>query len=134
LGKAVLTWAAVSLADKLDTVAGLFAAGEKPTGSRDPYGLRRAAQGIVKILTDLRSVAGIDLPVDMFKLLDQAAEQHGSAAADLAVKEFLWERAVHLFEQRGFRGDEVRVIATLEGRGKLPFALARLKALSTIRY
>ena len=53
LGKAAVTWAAVSLADKLDTIVGLFAAGEKPTGSRDPYGLRRAAQGVVKILVDL---------------------------------------------------------------------------------
>src|SRR5205085_1354802 len=45
LGKAAVAWAAVSLADKLDTIVGLFAAGEKPTGSRDPYGLRRAAHG-----------------------------------------------------------------------------------------
>src|SRR6266404_41612 len=52
LGKAAVTWAAVSLADKLDTIVGLFAAGEKPTGSRDPYGLRRAAQGVMKILTE----------------------------------------------------------------------------------
>src|SRR5262249_16275594 len=52
LGKAALTWVAVSLADKLDTVVGLFAAGEKPTGSSDPYALRRAAQGIVKTLAD----------------------------------------------------------------------------------
>ena len=51
--KAAVTWAAVSLADKLDTIVGLFAAGEKPTGSRDPYGLRRAAQGVFKILMDL---------------------------------------------------------------------------------
>ena len=51
-GKAAVTWAAVSLADKLDTIVGLFAAGEKPTGSRDPYGLRRAAQAVMKILTD----------------------------------------------------------------------------------
>src|SRR5205085_12333215 len=43
LGGAALTWATVALADKLDTLVGLFAAGEKPTGSRDPYGLRRAA-------------------------------------------------------------------------------------------
>src|SRR6185436_7079296 len=47
LGSAAATWAAVSLADKLDTVVGLFSAGEKVTGSRDPFGLRRAAQGIV---------------------------------------------------------------------------------------
>ena len=55
LGKAAVTWAAVSLADKLDTIVGLFAAGEKPTGSRDPYGLRRAAQGVVE---DPRRFAG----------------------------------------------------------------------------
>ena len=47
LGAAAVTWAAVSLADKLDTLVGLFAAGERPTGSRDPYGLRRAgARGV----------------------------------------------------------------------------------------
>src|SRR2546427_11257110 len=59
LGKAAVTWAAVSLADKLDTIVGLFAAGERPTGSRDPYGLRRAAQGIVKILVDRASAGDI---------------------------------------------------------------------------
>jgi glycyl-tRNA synthetase beta chain len=134
LGKAAVTWAAVSLADKLDTVAGLFAAGEKPTGSRDPYGLRRAAQGIVKILTDLRGL-GIDLPVDMVSLLDEASQQHAAATpADPAVADFLWERAVHLFERRDFRPDEIRVVAALDnGRRLLPFALARLDALSTMR-
>ena len=45
LGTAAVTWAAVSLADKLDTVVGLFAAGEKPTGSRDPYGLAPRGAG-----------------------------------------------------------------------------------------
>ena len=59
LGKAAVTWAAVSLADKLDTIVGLFSAGEKPTGSRDPYGLRRAAQGVVKILVDLEATTGL---------------------------------------------------------------------------
>jgi len=53
LGPAAMTWAAVSLADKLDSVVGMFSAGERPTGSRDPLGLRRQAQGAVKILADL---------------------------------------------------------------------------------
>jgi len=61
LGRAAVTWAAVSLADKLDTIVGLFAAGEKPTGSRDPYGLRRAAQGVLKILVDLEAVCGVSV-------------------------------------------------------------------------
>ena len=47
-----VTWAAVSLADKLDTLVGLFLAGERPTGSRDPFGLRRQAHGVIRILLD----------------------------------------------------------------------------------
>ena len=58
LGDAAVTWAAVSLADKLDTVVGMFYAGEKPTGSRDPFGLRRQAHGIFKILVDLPALDG----------------------------------------------------------------------------
>jgi glycyl-tRNA synthetase beta chain len=45
---------AVALADKLDTLAGFFAIGEKPTGSGDPYALRRSALGVIRILTDLK--------------------------------------------------------------------------------
>ena len=59
LGEAAVTWAAVSLADKLDTVVGMFYAGEKPTGSRDPFGLRRQAHGIFKILVDLPELTGL---------------------------------------------------------------------------
>src|SRR6266508_3512787 len=77
LGKAALTWAAVSLADKLDTVVGLFAAGEKPTGSRDPYGLRRAAQGVVKVLVDLPEVIGVAQRIALGPLLDEALKAHG---------------------------------------------------------
>ena len=54
------TWAAVSLADKLDTVTGLMHAGERATGSRDPFGLRRQMHGIVRILMDLPELTGIE--------------------------------------------------------------------------
>ncbi len=60
LGAAAVTWAAVSLADKLDSVVGMFSAGERPTGSRDPLGLRRQAQGAVKILADLPELTGLE--------------------------------------------------------------------------
>ncbi len=76
LGNAAVTWAAVSLADKLDTIVGLFAAGEKPTGSRDPYGLRRAAQGVVKILTDLQSIGGITRPLSLGMLVDATLDAY----------------------------------------------------------
>jgi glycyl-tRNA synthetase beta chain len=104
LGKAAVTWAAVSLADKLDTLAGLFAAGEKPTGSRDPFGLRRAAQGVVKILADYPDV-------DISPLLQEAAALHRGSLDDVTrVSDFMWERNEHLLEQRGAHDDEIRVI------------------------
>ena len=109
LGKAAVTWAAVSLADKLDTIVGLFSAGEKPTGSRDPYGLRRAAQGVMKMLVD----GAPSLPVTA--LVEQAHRNYGEPPAAAggwqeALSGFLKEREAHLFERRGFRTDEIRAI------------------------
>src|SRR5215472_4720884 len=77
LGKASITWAAASLADKLDTLVGLFAAGEKPTGSRDPFGLRRAAQGLMKILIDVPFTAERAPGID--QLVQQALKNYGAA-------------------------------------------------------
>src|SRR5438552_9341564 len=95
LGKAAVTWAAVSLADKLDTIVGLFVAGEKPTGSRDPYGLRRAAQGVVKILADGASSKPLSEMVQ--QAYEGLGERKGSATAgwDQAVVDFLIEREAH---------------------------------------
>jgi glycyl-tRNA synthetase beta chain len=110
LGKAATTWAAVSLADKLDTIVGLFAAGEKPTGSRDPYGLRRAAQGVVKML--------VDLPIDqpLLGLVERAFENYGGSITVQneswrpALFDFMSERENHLLERRGFKYDELRAV------------------------
>src|SRR5262245_60475118 len=77
LGKAAVSWAAVSLADKLDTLVGLFAAGEKPTGSLDPFGLRRAAQGVMKILTDQPFTAASAPGID--RLVEFAFENYGGS-------------------------------------------------------
>jgi len=110
LRKAAVTWPAVSLADKLDTIVGLFAAGEKPTGSRDPFGLRRAAQGVIKILADTEP------RVPITDLVKRAYESYGdrppaNPAWQEAVFEFLMEREAHLLERRGFRADEARSVA-----------------------
>jgi glycyl-tRNA synthetase beta chain len=137
LGKAAVTWAAVSLADKLDTIVGLFAAGEKPTGSRDPYGLRRAAQGVVKTLVDLPAVAGVQRPVDLRALIDQTFAGYASAlkaesdAWLAALGEFFSERALHLFERRGFRPDEGRAVK--EQWRQPASAFKRVEALAQAR-
>ncbi len=62
LGEAACPGPRSSVADKIDTLVGLFAAGEQPTGTRDPFALRRAAQGLVKVLVDLPEVAGVEAP------------------------------------------------------------------------
>src|SRR6185369_15443066 len=80
LGRAGLTWAAVSLADKFDTLVGLFAAGEKPTGSRDPFGLRRAAQGAMKILADHHALLGIAAAPTVDALIEHAFLGYGQLA------------------------------------------------------
>ncbi|MES1256224.1 MAG: glycine--tRNA ligase subunit beta [Acidobacteriota bacterium] len=116
LGEGAATWAAVALADKLDTLVGLFAAGEKPTGSRDPFGLRRAAQGVVKVLVDLPAATGLDLSVDLEALITQAFAGYGSTIPApvegwmSSLGEFFAEREAHVLDRRGFRGDEARAV------------------------
>ena len=141
LGQAAATWAAVSLADKLDTIVGLFGAGEKPTGSRDPFGLRRAAQGVVKILADLQALGINPEHANLSGLLDAASKGYPSFfnAADAAqtlssIQAFMWERAEHLFERRGFKRDEIRVVgAGQQARSYLPDALRRVEAVAKAR-
>jgi glycyl-tRNA synthetase beta chain len=105
LGKAAITWAAVSLADKLDTVSGMFAAGERPTGSRDPYGLRRAAQGIVRILVDLPELTGLDLRLTLGQLIQ-------SSSVDDAFWSFMADRVRYVLEQRGYDTRNVRAVTS----------------------
>jgi glycyl-tRNA synthetase beta chain len=138
LGKAQTTWAAVSLADKIDTLVGLFAAGEKPTGSRDPYGLRRAAQGVMKILVDGSESMKAGVVPDVETIVDRAFENY-SGAVDVAdpawrtrLFEFLAERQAHLLERRGFSIPETRAVARFWKRpGNV---LVRIEALSKERH
>ena len=134
LGAAAVTWVAVSLADKLDSVVGMFVAGERPTGSRDPLGLRRQAQGAVKILADLPELTSIDARLKLGPLLARAAEPFGGYgdAAGLLLT-FMADRLGYLLEQRGFDVRNVRAVmhagieqvSPLEARRKLE-ALAQM--------
>ena len=115
LGEAAVTWAAVSLADKLDTVVGMFFAGERPTGSRDPLGLRRQAHGIFKLLVDLREVTGLEVRPALMPLLEKAAEPFGGFKEwpdghVPALMAFLFERYQYVLEQRGYDIRNVRAV------------------------
>jgi glycyl-tRNA synthetase beta chain len=114
LGAAAGCWAAVSLADKLDTFVSLSRAGERATGSRDPFGLRRQAQGAVRILMDLPELTGIDREVWLGPVLTRAAAHApdttgpwtGEAAQ--ATLAFAIDRVRFALESRGFAGEVVR--------------------------
>jgi glycyl-tRNA synthetase beta chain len=128
LGDAAIVWAAVSLADKADTLAGMFVAGERPTGSRDPYGMRRAAQGLVRLLADLPELTGLDraLALDTLtaRALDAFASHPGAADGRAALAAFLRERVASVFEQRG--ADVRNVRAVMGGSATLmPLTLRR---------
>jgi glycyl-tRNA synthetase beta chain len=139
LGAAAISWAAVSLADKLDSIVGMFTAGERPTGSRDPLALRRQAQGAVKILADLPELTGIDLRVRLGPVLARAAEPFGpstplgAGGESQALLTFMADRLAYLLEQRGFDVRNVRAVmhggieqvSPLEARRKLE-ALAQM--------
>jgi glycyl-tRNA synthetase beta chain len=130
-----LTGCAVALADKLDSVVGCFAVGVVPTGSSDPYALRRAALGIVKIILDKK------LPVSLSLAIAEAAKTLHTLAPKRSVKpdqeaqvlEFLLDRARFVFREReGFGYDEVKAVLEA-GKDDLVDALKRLVALKAIR-
>jgi len=86
----------LAVADKIDTLAGVFAIGKKPSGNRDPFGLRRAALGVIRILIEC------DLDLDLKALLNSAIEAQPNAAengADLAAElyTFISERLRRYF-------------------------------------
>ena len=132
LGAAAVTWAAVSLADKIDSVAGMFVAGERPTGSRDPLALRRHAQGAVKILADLPQLTAITTRLELWALVSQAISPWAPAADALdALRSFLHERVMYLFEQRGFDVRNVRAVVPEHlGQFDLVDARKKLEALA----
>lgn len=112
LGEAAVTWAAVSLADKLDTLVGLSAVGEKVTGSRDPFALRRNAQGVIRILMDLPELTGVARELPLGILIEKARETLGLApGATDEYPAFVYERLLSVLAQRGSPIEVVRAVA-----------------------
>jgi glycyl-tRNA synthetase beta chain len=109
---------AVALADKLDMLTGFWSIDEKPTGSKDPYALRRAALGVIRIVLE----NGIRLP-----LLKQRSSQ-GQAVADNLLAFFADRLKVHLREQ-GARHDLIDAVFSLPGQDDLLMIVARVNAL-----
>jgi glycyl-tRNA synthetase beta chain len=118
---------AVALADKLDTLAGLFAAGEKPTGSKDPFALRRAALGVIRILLTHR----LRLPLAS---AIRAALRHYSFAVppttEAELLAFFSDRLKVLLKGEGVRHDLSDAVFAL-GEDDLVRLVARVRALES---
>jgi glycyl-tRNA synthetase beta chain len=130
--------AVVALADRLDSVVGGFSVGLEPTGSSDPFGLRRAGNGIIKIA--MESLGTLDLARVTEKCVD-SAEKSLAEAADgslgLKVEGFLRERMEFYFRDVAeLRYDTVRAVLSPTvpaGTGVPAAALARAQALEQVR-
>ena len=130
-----LTGCIVALADKLDSVVACFAVGAIPTGSSDPFALRRAAIGIVKIILERK------LPISLSQasqrprrgLKDHAPKIEVTEAVERQVLEFLLERARYILRERhGFAYDEINA-AFAAGADDLVDAVERVAAVKAIR-
>lgn len=124
---------ALALADKLDTLVGIFAIGEPPTGDRDPYALRRAALGVLRIAIEL------DLDLDLPAALDAACAEYSRQREGLppagtgeAVYEFILGRLPQYYGARGVRQDEIEAVACLRPP-RLNDLDKRLQALAEFR-
>ncbi len=130
-----LTGCAVALADKLDSVVGCFAVGVVPTGSSDPYALRRAALGIVKIIVEKKLPVSLSLAIGAASkaLLTHKPKRGVTPDQEAQILDFILDRAKFVFREReGFGYDEVSAVFRA-GADDLVDAQKRLAALKTIR-
>jgi len=130
-----LTGCAVALADKLDSVVACFAVGAVPTGSSDPFALRRAALGIVKIVLEQRLPLSLSAAISAAAkfLKEHAPHIDAPEPVQKQVLEFLLERARYILkERRGFAYDEINA-AFAAGSDDLVDAVERVAALQGIR-
>ena len=129
--------AVLSIADKADSIAGMFALGLVPSGSKDPFGLRRQANGIVKTIAEHK------LPVSLHALMEDAKVRYrGSEAERKFAKDFSFEEAVrgffrerlefYLRDVRRFDYDVVNAVLAADADDVVD-ALARAESVSKVR-
>lgn len=104
---------ALSIADKIDSIVGFFAIGIQPTGSQDPYALRRQALGVLSILMDKK------LELDLGEVIDYALNNYSNIEFDrqevkAQIMEFFNERIKNLFRELGIRYDVIDAVISAD--------------------
>ena len=114
----------VALADKIDTLAGFWAINEKPTGSKDPYALRRAALGVIRLVLE----NGLRLPLlHTVRLAQSRMHIHANSAQDLLA--FFADRLKVYLRDKGARHDLIDAVFALEDQDDLLMIVKRVDAL-----
>jgi len=123
-----LTGAAVALADKLDTLAGIFAIGQKPSGTKDPFALRRAAIGVLRIILESR------FDLDLGELVAQAVKLQPVQQAGCAeeVLSYILERLRAHYQEAGVASEIFDAVLATGSRRPLDFD-ARVNAVAAFR-
>ena len=126
------TGTVVALADKLETLVGMFGIGNLPTGDKDPFALRRHALGVVRMLVEK------GLPLDLPAVLGQAAQAFGPLLADAAQSNaqllaFIYDRVGGYLREGGYSAQEAdAVIAARPMWGEMPKALQAVRAFAQL--
>lgn len=127
---ATRTGQAVSLAEKLDTLTGLFGIGQPPSGVKDPFALRRAALGVLRIIIEK------SLDLDLTQLLDKAAANFDCKLSEKDVSDqvmqYFFDRLRGYALEQGFKADEFEAVLTVKPIRPLDF-MQRLKAVAAFR-
>ena len=116
----------VALADKLETLAGMFGIGNVPTGDKDPFALRRHALGVLRMLTEKQ------LPLELHQMLTVSVEAFGPLIQDprAALTEFLMDRLAGLLRDQGYGPHEIDAVLALHPQ-RLDDVLTKLDAVRT---
>jgi glycyl-tRNA synthetase beta chain len=120
----------VALADKLETLVGMFGSGNLPTGDKDPFALRRHALGVIRMLVEE------DLPLQLPALLADAQPAFGTLIqeASAALLEFVFDRLSGALREQGYSAQEVEAVLALRPArlGEVPPRLAAVRAFTAL--
>ncbi|ABM35766.1 glycine--tRNA ligase subunit beta [Polaromonas naphthalenivorans] len=120
----------VALADKLETLVGMFGIGNLPTGDKDPFALRRHALGVIRMLVEK------DLPLDLGALVGGAAPVFGDKITDAtpALLDFIYDRLSGSLREQGYSAQEVDSVVSQKPQrlGDVPKRLAAVRAFAAL--
>ena len=122
----------VAMADKLDTICGMFAVGQGPTGTSDPFALRRSAIGIVNILAKLPQVSLVDAIDQALDILADSGVKFDKAEVTATVQEFFITRTKVMIKDAGNGLDAIDAVMAVDVKEPMQL-VARVNALETAR-